>query len=180
MVTQCGGKDIRGIFEMKRINPSTGKPFKRGDYNKTNGMYFWTYHLQRKGEDGFFREHWLHPRSFENAKKSVNLARKEAQQKKNQGQLSGKKRINPSTGKPYVMGEQVCEGKYFVGNDLRHVDKEGFFYITTVSEQRLHEKRIIGMCSRLKRQSLAKGVPFNLMPEYLIKIFPEDKKCPVL
>lgn len=143
-------------------------------------MHFWTYHLKKLGPDGFYREHWLHPRSFENAKAAVDQARRSSQQRKNEGQITGKKRINPATGKPFVMGELVSDNRYFVHNDLRHVDKEGFFHFTTVSRKRLVEKRIIGMCSRIKRQSEAKKIPFNLTPEYLMDIYPEDEKCPVL
>lgn len=165
---------------MKRLNPRTNEPFKRGDYNPETGMHFWTYHLKKVDSDGFFKEHWLHPRSFENAKLSVNKARRSKQSLKNEGKLVGKKRINPATGKPFVMGELVSDGQYFVSNDLRHVDKDGFFLISTANEKRLKEKRIIGMCSRLKRQSSAKNLPFNLTPEYLLDIFPKDEKCPVL
>ena len=165
---------------MKRINPKTKIPFKRGDYNPETGMHFWTYHLQKIGPDGFYREHWLHPRSFENAKASVEAAQRSNRDAKNEGKLIGQKRINPATGKPFVMGELVSDGRYFVCNDLCNVDKHGCFRISTASEQRLKEKRIIGMCSRLKRQSKAKNLPFDLTPEYLMEIFPEDESCPVL
>lgn len=165
---------------MKRLNSDTGKPFKRGDFKESTGMYFWTYQLKKTGDDGFFREHWLHRRSYENAKNAVNKARKLAQKNKNEGKIQGKKRVNPSTGQPYVMGELVEGNKYFVSNDMRHVDNDGYFRIQTATKERLHEKRIIGMCNRLKRQSFAKKLPFNLSPDYLMEIFPKDSKCPVL
>lgn len=165
---------------MKRINEKTGKPFKRGDFNAATGMYFWKYHINTVGKDGLFREHWLHPKPFENAKKAVNDARKLAQKQKNEGKVTGKKRLNPTTGKPFVMGELVEGDRYFVANDMRHVDKDGYFRVQTATKHRLHEKRITGMCSRLKRQSAAKKMPFDLTPDYLIQIFPKNSKCPVL
>ena len=165
---------------MKRLNPETNEPFRRGDFNSETQMHFWTYHKKKLNKEGFYREHWLHKRPFERAVAAVNKARVEKQGLKNEGKLVGQKRLNPATGQPYKLGDHVAGDRYFVSCDLRVVDSEGYFRIQTATKERLHEKRITGMCSRLKRQSKAKDVPFNLTDKYLIEIFPKDFICPVL
>jgi len=43
---------------MKRINPTTGLPFKRGDVRE-DGLIFQTYAKTIVKKDGFFQENWL-------------------------------------------------------------------------------------------------------------------------
>lgn len=45
---------------MKRINPATGKPFRRGDVRE-DGYTFFTYVKTCKTKAGFFKEKWLSP-----------------------------------------------------------------------------------------------------------------------
>lgn len=52
---------------MRRLNPSTGEIFKRGD-TREDGYRFWSYNLKRLKEDGFFVEQWHNPNCFENQK----------------------------------------------------------------------------------------------------------------
>jgi 5-methylcytosine-specific restriction endonuclease McrA len=42
---------------MKRLNPNTGAPFKRGDLRK-DGLIFLTYYLKITKKDGYFEERW--------------------------------------------------------------------------------------------------------------------------
>lgn len=49
---------------MKRINPTTGKPFKRGDIG-LNGKIFWQRRLKSKLQNGFFAETWYTPERYE-------------------------------------------------------------------------------------------------------------------
>ena len=46
---------------MKRINPTTNKPFRSGDVNPDNGMVFRIYDCGRLRKDGTFQEIWLKP-----------------------------------------------------------------------------------------------------------------------
>lgn len=69
---------------MKRVNPKTGKPFKRGDLREADGARFIRYNTARKKSDGYFIEDWEKPE-----------------------RRSGKgiKRINPHTGQIYHRGD---------------------------------------------------------------------------
>jgi len=53
---------------MKRVNPSTGVVFKRGDVRE-DGFVFCQY-MASKGvkKDGYFTEAWLNPQSYDNVK----------------------------------------------------------------------------------------------------------------
>lgn len=48
---------------MKRLNPSTGKPFVRGD-TRPDGFLFLGYKLSRKYSNGYFIEEWASPERF--------------------------------------------------------------------------------------------------------------------
>lgn len=58
---------------MKRINPKTGLPFRRGDL-RDDGYMFMTYQKTVVRSDGTFKEVWLHPERAENAKKRTSAA----------------------------------------------------------------------------------------------------------
>lgn len=45
---------------MKRLNPETNEPFRRGDV-RNDGYIFRTYEKQKLQEDGFYKESWLSP-----------------------------------------------------------------------------------------------------------------------
>jgi len=49
---------------MKRINPLTNKPFKRGDKNE-RGDYFFAYVKNKKIIDGYYFEHWIAQEKFD-------------------------------------------------------------------------------------------------------------------
>lgn len=54
---------------MKRINPKTGEPFKRGDVRE-DGYVFSTYQKSAIKADGYFKECWLRPDRLEAQKAS--------------------------------------------------------------------------------------------------------------
>ena len=49
---------------MKRLNPETGKPFKRGDIREDNYV-FKHYELTRIKQNGYFKEVWYNPIAYE-------------------------------------------------------------------------------------------------------------------
>lgn len=55
---------------MKRVNPETNKPFKRGDTNNLDNLVFNKYDLRehRKTKDGFFYEQWVKQERLEESK----------------------------------------------------------------------------------------------------------------
>lgn len=143
-------------------------------------MYFWKYDTSKIDPEGFFRLHWLHERPFQRAVAEVNDRRKESQSKKREGLLKGQKRLNPATKKPFVLGDEVATGRFFVSYDLRLVLKDGFFYEQTCDEETMFRKRIQMRVRALKRTARNQKIPFDLDVEYLASIFPPDKKCPIL
>lgn len=69
---------------MKRINPKTGNPFKKGD-TREDGRLFLSYQIARGiKKDGYFGEHWVTPESFKKCKEAV-LKNKKIQAKTKQG-----------------------------------------------------------------------------------------------
>jgi len=65
---------------MKRLNPNTNQPFKRGDVRE-DGYVFFNY-TNRTKADGFFAERWLHPSNSEKAKAKDRDAKKGKYQRK--------------------------------------------------------------------------------------------------
>lgn len=60
------------VGTMKRLNPETGFPFKRGDL-RDDGFIFYTYSkTQMRG--AYFKEQWLSPDAFHKARESVKAA----------------------------------------------------------------------------------------------------------
>ena len=54
---------------MKRINPATNKPFRRGD-TREDGSIFTTYAKTKVLANGYFKESWLTPEAFERSRVS--------------------------------------------------------------------------------------------------------------
>jgi hypothetical protein len=52
---------------MKRLNPSTGLPFKRGD-RREDGYLFNAYQKTKTAKTGYFHESWLKPQNMEKVK----------------------------------------------------------------------------------------------------------------
>ena len=50
---------------MKRLNPQTNEPFKRGDYRE-DGFRFLSYLYKDKKRNGFYLEQWISPKKYEN------------------------------------------------------------------------------------------------------------------
>jgi hypothetical protein len=58
---------------MKRLNPETNQPFKRGDIRE-DGFVFDKYNLSAKvKKNGFYQENWLSKITFSNESKKANL-----------------------------------------------------------------------------------------------------------
>ncbi len=59
---------------MKRLNPKTNLPFKRGQVRE-DGKVFYKYELNRVKSDGYFIENWLAPEVFKQIKEKAKKAR---------------------------------------------------------------------------------------------------------
>lgn len=67
---------------MKRLNPNTNEPFKRGDVRQ-DGFVFFNYTAKLKS-DGFFLERWLSPEVSEKRKAKDRNSKKAKYQRKSQ------------------------------------------------------------------------------------------------
>jgi len=72
---------------MKRLNETTGHPFKRGDVRE-DGFVFFNYTGQVKS-DGFFMERWLSPDASEKSKSKDRVAKKAKYQRKTKRKSPG-------------------------------------------------------------------------------------------
>jgi len=105
---------------MKRINPKTQKPFKRGDL-RDDGYSFERYKTEHPVKrDGTYLEIWRKP----------------------QIPNKGVKRINEETGQPFKRGDyDQKKDKYFWGWDSRGCDVNGFRYEVWVSLQSFQKQK---------------------------------------
>ena len=98
------------VLGMKRLNPDTGEPFKRGDM-RDDGKVFYVYSAT-VGKNGFKGERWitvseldeiraLHRSKWTDAKSEL-----KRQSRKKIKSLNPKKRLNPITGKPFRSGDK--------------------------------------------------------------------------
>jgi len=78
---------------MKRINETTGLPFKQGDVRE-DGHVFLRYKLKRLKKNGYFVEDWHSPESFEKQRATVSRWHK-ANPEKNRAADSRWQKANP-------------------------------------------------------------------------------------
>ena len=104
---------------MKRINPKTNKPFKRG-YVREDGFTFNCYQKTIK-KDGFYRELWNSPESLKKIKES-NAYRRTIKTKI----TPELKRINPETNKPFKWGD-IREDGYKFRCYSNPIKKDGYY-----------------------------------------------------
>ena len=190
---------------MKRINPDTGQPFKRGD-KREDGKVFKNY-SGKLLTTGFEGEVWVAPEQ---------LAKRRAQQRSfHQSQTSktykarrneikdkglGKKRPNPLTGKNYRTGyKDQTTGKIFMYYELHRVLDSGVFserwvseaaYIRKKEKVKKARRRVLENASHVdklefsiqksKRRARDKKQEFSVSTDYLLSIYPENGLCPVL
>ena len=86
----------------KRINPETGKLFRRGD--KRSDGYWFDFYKNTLRNDGYYSEQWRKPNT-----------------------TAGEKRKNPETGKLFREGEFRKDGKRFKVYQQRIVNSDGYF-----------------------------------------------------
>tara|TARA_R110001606_G_scaffold35432_1_gene103062 strand:- start:10473 stop:11153 length:681 start_codon:yes stop_codon:yes gene_type:complete len=150
-----------GKHGLRKLNPETNELYKSGD-TREDGAVFIGYNSYIK-KNGFFAEKW----NLKNVKKEVPLL-----------DTSGR-RINPETGKIFKRGDTREDGKFFVTYTQKGLN--GMYYeqwLTSLMKYNL--TLFVGRCYQLKNRAKEMGLPFNVTPEYLEKIYPEDNKCAIL
>ena len=186
---------------MKRINPNTGKPFKRGD-TREDGMVFAANQLKRKlpSDSQYYYENWRTREDFEQikakgSKQAASFIRKQKANNRNKG-VKGKRLINPETGKEYKFGDPNEHRTKFFNqyNDWR-VDAKGYSLmqwsgtleqLEIIKNQRREQAKSYRPNNRIalarnaaKQRAKQSNVPFELETKYLKSIFPNDGLCPV-
>ena len=161
---------------MKRINPNTGKIFKTGD-KREDGFIFSHYKLTKIKADGFYAESWNSPKSQNNKDKSTRerLKRKAEAAKKN----PGKQRLNPKTGKKFMLGECIG-GKYFLGYNNRYIKLNGYVREIWGNWDTYHRFKVKSIKVNAHYRAKKKGYKSDLTIDYLVDIFPKDFLCPAL
>ena len=96
---------MRISIYMRRLNPQTNAPFKRGDI-RDDGLLFWSYKLNYLKKDGFFSEAWHTEETYNKkikwAKDNKHLHNEwsKAYQQTEKGKLSVKRARLKHTGSP--------------------------------------------------------------------------------
>ena len=167
---------------MKRINPDTGKPFKRGDKRPStdvqDGKIFNGYRCNRiqiGGEKaGFYGERWVTHDKID----SFNL--KKAKEREIAKKAGSPKRKNPETGKPFKEGYKDSDGRYFLRYQDQVSSKTGFLRETWGTKDDYIKRLMQSIARRAKNTCIEKNLPHDIDADYLISIYPKDYRCPIL
>jgi hypothetical protein len=187
---------------MKRLNPDTGEPFKRGDM-RDDGKVFFVYSAT-VGKNGFKGERWitvseldeiraLHRSKWTDAKSEL-----KRQSRKKIKSLNPKKRLNPVTGKPFRSGDKDQNSSLVFLHYYTDVSNDGYAgekwvsirkYETRLKQKRLHKKQFLLNASlrdklkvsihNAKGRARKKKLEFSVTTEYLLSLYPDDELCPV-
>ena len=167
---------------MKRINPDTGKPFKRGDKRPStdvqDGKIFNSYRFNRiqiGGEKaGLFVEDWI---------TEEQLAARYLQEQKQRDiakKAGSPKRKNPETGKPFKEGYKDSDGRYFLYYHSVLNAETGFLREYWGSKDDYIKMLMRQIAFKTKQRCIEKNLPHDIDTDYLISIYPKDYRCPVL
>jgi len=161
----------------KRINPLTQLFFCRGDFNKDGTKRFWGYRNFIK-KDGFFSEVWLITEDFGSAKLSAHNRQKSASLENRMANLP--KRKNLKTGQVYRPGERNTHGQFFIGYAKTKKTSDGYCGESWGSKDAYIRARVHLTLGKLKKRASFKKIPVTVDIDYLVSIFPDDMKCPIL
>lgn len=166
---------------MKRINPDTKKPFKRGDKRpptyKQDGRLFHSYMKKRVNSDGFYGENWYKPKALKSEKEKQTSS--EANRRKAFREKPNPKRINPKTNNPYKRGDKE-KGKIFWGYTCTNLDNgyEGETWVK--KDDWLRRTLSTHTMGNVRKRAKKYGLPVDIDTEYLLSIYPNPPICPIL
>ena len=174
---------------IKRTNPETNAPFKYGDVRE-DGYIFWSYQMHVIRKDGTYAEKWKAPEIFAKAKAEAHK------------RSEGVKRINSTTGKPFVCGfTDPSTGLVFYHYKMtQKADQDGYFVEKWVTaeqyeiikkqkneaQKRRQKKRddldflVSSRWKSAKLRAEERSMTFTITKEYLKEIYPSDGLCPIL
>lgn len=163
---------------MKKINPNTGTTYKRGDFSQSQKKRFWGYKTAHINKDGFFSMSWVPADKFAEFKKDYNKKQKNITSENKNNNFP--KRLNPKTGKPFVMGDQRADGFYFMGYSSNGKVKGGFRGEQWGNKDSYFRHRIGLTLSKIQTRAKQKNLSIDITIDYLLDIFPRDSMCPIL
>lgn len=163
---------------MKKINPKTNRPFKRGDIRE-DGFRFWAYRTSDTNKDGFFRMTFLSPDKWKDAKlkQQSKLASLQAKSRERIKNRRAQKETKPD-GQLWKFGD-FNDGMYFAtysANQLTKGQQSGVW----LRPDAWHKRNVRSTSQRTKDRAKKQNINWKLSTEYLLSIFPADNKCPVL
>jgi len=164
--------------KLKRINPDTGKFFKRGDkkpkFMKQDGKVFLKYEPNRF-KDGMHFEYWCEP-EFIQQEKEVNKKWRNTSEKLKRDAIRPFffKRLDKD-GKEFVHGRKYGD-KWFVNYEthIQFYFKRNINKPTAWDEIWTDDVNVI-LEKKLKSKARNSGLDY----EYIKSIFPDDYKCPI-
>ena len=160
---------------MKRINPKTNKHFVYGDI-RSDGKRFKQY-LSYIRKDGTFSENWVTEEKYQEYKEKEKQRWEKDYLNRDK---PGKKRLNPATGKEFSMGDIREDGYRFVLYGYR-IRADGYRQEQWLKEESYHRYKIKNLVANIKRRNKnITGKKSDLTIDYLVEIFPKDRKCPAL
>ncbi len=163
---------------MKKINPISKRPFKRGDLRE-DGYRFWAYRTSDKNTDGFFRMTFLSPEKWKEAKlkqqQRMALIQEESRQK-----ILERRAIKETKrdGQPWKFGD-FNDGMYFATYSANQISK-GQQSGVWLTPNAWHKRNVRSTRQRTKDRAKKQNINWDLSTEYLLSIYPTDNKCPVL
>ncbi len=177
---------------VKRLNPDTGDYFKLGDARPSSdtqdGKRFSSYRAKRyKDKNGYRLENWYDEAQFEALRNSNRASSRRGAEVRKQEYLSGKieKRLNSDNGLLFKKGDKrpksdPQDGKLFWSYVAQSRTSDNYIYERWYDEQDWHYRHIYSTMMRMRRRAKKEGLPATVTEQYLLDIFPQDKKCPIL
>jgi len=169
------------VAGIKRLNPQTNLPFKRGDRDE-RGFYFLKY-TKIINKNNNFRETWLSPIGWVNNIKADRIASKKTRINKaaKAKKIKGKKRLNPETNKIFEKWfVDLSKNKFFYNYDISYIKNDGFYRERWYNLDNFHKCSLQSKLRDVKKRAIQRGLKFNLDLNYLLSILPKDMICPIL
>jgi len=148
---------------VKRLNPQTGKFFKRGDLRE-DGFMFHHYRYDRPLKDEYLTESWYSPAAF--SQQNVGMAkcrernREKARKTTREWQIANPSKVNTYFAKHRATKLQATPDWL---TNKHHLQIEGFYLLAKEMEKQLNDKYEVDHIVPLKGKTVSGlHVPWNL------------------
>jgi hypothetical protein len=169
-------KEFKEYQDRFVLNPATGKRWQYGE-QREDGKFFRTYRIGKVlSKTGKFQSIFVSESTLTTASKNQSKYKQ-----RNKRKDTGKRRINPSTGKYWEKGDIREDGAKLYQEMQQAVDVEGYRKLVFLSEEEWLKKHIATTRHRRIRKDLEQKweIADDVTTDYLYKIFPKDGICPI-